>query len=159
MMHISYYRIVWYSQVLTHVYLQDLPVDAISYLTGECNYGGRVTDGHDRRVIIGILNNYYNKEIVLDDDYKFSDSGKYFAPKNGEYDSYLEYIKTLPILAKPEVFNMHPNADITKDQKETNMLFESVLLTQGTVSVAFDWKSSHVVCTKVELQLFETSFS
>ena len=78
--------------------------------------------------------NYYNHQIVEDANYKFSESGKYFAPKDGEYDSYLEYIKKLPILAKPEVFNMHSNADITKDQKETNMLFDSILLTQGTVS-------------------------
>jgi len=111
---------------------KELPIDAIGYLTGECNYGGRVTDNHDRRVIIGILENFYNHEIVNDDGYKFSEGGKYFAPKDGEYDSYIEYIKTLPMLAKPEVFGMHSNADITKDQKETNMLFESILLTQGT---------------------------
>ena len=119
-----------------HMFLnqyEDLPLDAMSYLTGECNYGGRVTDSHDRRVIIGILSIFYNKEIVQDDGYKFSESGIYFAPKNGEYESYLDYIKSLPMLAKPEVFNMHPNADITKDQKETNLLFDSILLTQGTV--------------------------
>ena len=92
-----------------------------------------MTDSHDRRVIIGILEKFYNLDIVNDDKYVFSESGKYFAPKDGEYDSYLEYIKTLPILAKPEVFNMHSNADITKDQKETNMLFDSILLTEGTV--------------------------
>ena len=116
---------------------QELPIDAIGYLTGECNYGGRVTDGHDRRVIIGILEKFYNHDIVNDDAYVFSESGKYHAPKDGEYDSYLEYIKTLPILAKPEVFNMHSNADITKDQKETNMLFDSILLTEGTVCLHF----------------------
>ena len=93
-----------------------------------------MTDSHDRRVIIGILEKFYNQEIVNDADYKFSESGKYYAPKDGDYDSYLEYIKSLPILTKPEVFNMHSNADITKDQKETNQLFDSILLTEGTVS-------------------------
>jgi dynein heavy chain len=37
-----------------------VPFDTLKYLTAECNYGGRVTDGKDRRLIITLLEDYYN---------------------------------------------------------------------------------------------------
>ena len=43
--------------------------------------------------------------------------------------SYIEYIQSLPITTHPEVFGLHENADIAKDNRETNQLFHGVLLT------------------------------
>lgn len=70
-----------------------VPYDAITYLTGECNYGGRVTDDWDRRCLLTILADFYNNKIVEDPKYKFSPSGVYFAPPKGEYEEYVEFIK------------------------------------------------------------------
>jgi dynein heavy chain len=43
----------------------------LKYLTGECNYGGRVTDERDRRVLKSLLSDFYNKEILEDSFYAF----------------------------------------------------------------------------------------
>ncbi|CAI9716307.1 dynein heavy chain 3, axonemal-like isoform X2 [Octopus vulgaris] len=115
-------------QMLINDY-EDPPLEALVYLTGECNYGGRVTDNSDRRLIMSLLKKFYCHDIIVNDDYKFSESGLYYAPPCGSLDCYLEYIRGLPYIPHPEVFGLHENADISKDQQETQQLFEGVLKT------------------------------
>jgi dynein heavy chain len=107
----------------------ELPLEALTYCVGQCNYGGRVTDDWDRRCLMGLLSIFFNENLIKSDDYKFSTSGNYFAPPKGDLESYREFILAMPAIAQPEVFGMHANADISKDQKETNALFNSILLT------------------------------
>lgn len=51
---------------------QEIPFAALKYLTAECNYGGRVTDDKDRRLIITLLNDYYCQETVESSEYSFA---------------------------------------------------------------------------------------
>lgn len=111
---------------------EETQFEALKYLTGHCNYGGRVTDDWDRRCLNTILEDFYC-EAGLGDGYSFSPSGDYTAP-NGDYtqDEVKEYVKTFPKITKPEVFGMHANADISKDKKETDSLLTNILLTQSS---------------------------
>nr|XP_019607160.1 PREDICTED: dynein heavy chain 3, axonemal [Rhinolophus sinicus] len=107
---------------------KEVPFDALTYLTGECNYGGRVTDDKDRRLLLSLLSTFYCKEIEQD-HYYVAPGDTYYIPPHGSYQSYIDYLRNLPITAHPEVFGLHENADITKDNQETNQLFQGVLLT------------------------------
>uniref|UniRef100_A0A8D9AUP0 Dynein heavy chain 7, axonemal n=2 Tax=Cacopsylla melanoneura TaxID=428564 RepID=A0A8D9AUP0_9HEMI len=108
----------------------DVQYEALRYLIGECNYGGRVTDDWDRRTLTTILFKFYCPPALEDKDYRFDPSGYYYTPNKPDYDGYLDYIKGLPLVASPIIFGMNENADILKDQAETSLVLSNVLLTQ-----------------------------
>ncbi|XP_044001453.1 dynein axonemal heavy chain 7-like [Aphidius gifuensis] len=114
----------------------DIQFEALKYLTGECNYGGRVTDSWDRRTLNTILAKYFCQQVVDDEKYLFDDmSDIYYCPGANEYEAYMDYTKKLPLITSPSVFGMNDNADIIKDQQETDLLFSSLLLTEDRLDL------------------------
>lgn len=63
--------------------MQDIQYEALKYLTGECNYGGRVTDEWDRRTLNTILAKFYCPDLVEEDTYYFSPFGMFKTFKLG----------------------------------------------------------------------------
>jgi dynein heavy chain len=106
-----------------------IPWGALLYVTGQINYGGRVTDDWDRRCLMTILGTFYTDKI-LSDDYKFSESGVYRAPEEGPLSAIKEYMEELPLTDPPEIFGMNENANITYQKQETENILETVLSIQ-----------------------------
>lgn len=110
---------------------EKIPYTAICYLTGECNYGGRVTDAWDRRLIVSILSDFVNYDVVNDMSYRFADDKVFVLPRNVEHREVVKYIgDALPNAPSPEVYGLHPNAGITRDLNMSTLLLETMTATQ-----------------------------
>ena len=102
-----------------------IPFKVLNFICAEINYGGRVTDDKDKRLIATILK-YYMRAEVIKDGHKFSESGIYISPEAGVQADYLNYIDSLPLNPAPEVFGMHENAEIITNQNQALNLLNNV---------------------------------
>lgn len=76
---------------------EEIPFEAVTYLTGECNYGGRVTDDWDRRTLNTILNIFCCSQVVENPRYMFCDvSPEYGLPYRSEYREFIKQIEVSP---------------------------------------------------------------
>lgn len=110
----------------------EIPYKVLNFMTSYINYGGRVTDDKDLRLIDIILRDYFCPDIITV-GYKFSASGNYRtidANADSPHQDYVDYISQLPYNAGPEVFGMHANATISSDQAETYETFDILVSLQ-----------------------------
>ena len=111
-----------------------IPFKVITTLTSEVNYGGRVTDTWDRRLIANMVLDFCNEE-ALEEGYKFSPQGVYKTVNGVTKEDYLNYIANeLPVNASPDIFGLHQNADITCAQNETYAMLNTILSLQPRAS-------------------------
>ncbi|XP_069810981.1 dynein axonemal heavy chain 8 isoform X3 [Dendropsophus ebraccatus] len=83
---------------------------AVRYMIGEVQYGGRVTDQYDKCLLDCFAKVWVNEKIF---DPNFCFYPGYKIPQCKTVDQYLNYIQSLPVIDSPQVFGLHPNADIT----------------------------------------------
>ncbi|XP_063709228.1 dynein axonemal heavy chain 12-like [Culicoides brevitarsis] len=127
---------------------EEIPYQAISYLTGECNYGGRVTDFWDRRLISTILDDYVNSEVVENVNYRFCESLEFGMPQRTEHRKVVEFIEeNVPLMPNPDVYGLHPNAGIQRDLNTSNLLIDSMFLVQGKASGGSDTDTDKALMT------------
>lgn len=121
---------------------EEIPWQALRYVIGVINYGGRVTDFLDLRCLETILKKFFTNQI-LDENYYFTSDQKYYAPKKGStLGDVQQYITELPPYEEPEVFGLHPNANITFQKQESSLIMENVIQIQPRTSSGSGGKSN-----------------
>jgi dynein heavy chain len=115
---------------------QDIPWEALKYLIAEANYGGRVTDDWDRRVLRSYINHLFTDDAINVSQFQLSSLQNYYIPECTGIQSYRDYIQSLPNADKPEIFGQHPNADIASQIRESNGILDTLFSLQPQVSNA-----------------------
>jgi len=121
-----------------HLYNGSISWPTLQYMVSEAQYGGKITDTLDRRLFRTYTNVWLNSTTCTE-GFAFNPKAPIFKtadnfvynPQNLEsIPLYHTYIKSFPEIDSPEIFGLHPNADLTFRVKEVTALFNTLGETQ-----------------------------
>nr|XP_013189103.1 unnamed protein product [Amyelois transitella] len=99
----------------------------VCYMLGEVQYGGRVTDDFDKRLLTTFTNVWFC-DVLLRPGFEFYKG--YKVPTTRNLQGYVDYINQLPLTDTPEVFGLHGNADITYQINSAKDILDTILSVQ-----------------------------
>ncbi|KAH8871924.1 Dynein heavy chain 10, axonemal [Schistosoma japonicum] len=105
-----------------------IPWDSLKYLIGEVMYGGRAIDEYDRRILRTYMDEYFG-DFIFDTFQPFH----FYSCEHFQY-SIPSYIESLPLTNTPEVYGLHPNAEIGYYTNATKEIWSHLLELQPQTS-------------------------
>ncbi|VEL25027.1 unnamed protein product [Protopolystoma xenopodis] len=81
----------------------------VCYMISEIQYGGRITDDLDLRLMATFARTFFQERIF---QLEFELAPGYLIPRMATVGQYMQFIQSLPSRDSPEAFRLHPNADI-----------------------------------------------
>jgi dynein heavy chain len=121
-----------------HIYAGQLSWSTVQYMVAEVQYGGKVTDNMDRRLFAAYASGWYGNK-TLDGTFAFNPSRaitripgdfKYTVPDYIDLEQYRRFVSGFPETDNPEIYGLHPNADLTYRVKEASALLATLSDTQ-----------------------------
>lgn len=96
-----------------------------------------MTDDNDRRTLITYLDEYMG-DFLFDKNTQFmfakTPEFQYALPEENNQEGFLNYIGKLPVINSPDVFGLHPNAEITYFTNSAKKLWDNILAMQSSDS-------------------------
>jgi dynein heavy chain len=124
-------------------------------------YGGKITDNMDRRCF-ATYTAHWISAAVLEPTYSYTPAHpvskipadfKYGVPDFPDLEAYRRYISSFPEIDSPEIFGLHPNADLTFRVKEVNALVATMSETQPKSTGGGSGKSMDEVVKEKAIEL------
>ncbi|KAA0176015.1 hypothetical protein FNF27_02407 [Cafeteria roenbergensis] len=121
-----------------HLYAGTISWPTLQYMVAEAQYGGKITDDEDRR-LFGAYTKLWVSRAAVEDGFTFNPAAPinaiprdfvYSVLDSTEIDAYRKYTANLPDVDSPELFGLHPNADLTFRAKEASELLATLGETQ-----------------------------
>ncbi|KAM4579488.1 dynein axonemal heavy chain 8-like, partial [Fundulus diaphanus] len=103
---------------------QDVSWVTVRYMLAEVQYGGRVTDDYDKRLLKCFARVWFSKKML---DPSFGFYTGYKIPVCETVEEYMNYIQSLPTADSPEALGLHSNADITYQANTSAEVLDTII--------------------------------
>lgn len=114
-------------------------------MLGEVQYGGRVTDDFDKRLLKCLTRTYFNR-IMFQESFEFYRGYKIVVEKSPE--DYIEYFDKMDETDSPNVYGLHTNADITFQTNKMKEILDIIVSVQPKESTGGVGETREATVTK-----------
>ncbi|XP_047349430.1 dynein axonemal heavy chain 8 isoform X8 [Vespa velutina] len=117
----------------------------VRYMIGEVQYGGRVTDDYDKRLLNTFAKVWF-LDALFNEDFEFY---KGYPVLN--YNNIAEYLKVIDSMVSidpPQVYGLHSNADITYQSNTTQAVLDTIISIQPKEAGVGSGESREMVVTR-----------
>lgn len=102
--------------------LETIPLEGISSLIVDCNYGGRITDENDRYLINVLLKEIYNQTVLEQEEFTFIEFGEISMPAIPTNLNNLDIVSKLPHRTNPELVGLGSGSLYNKNCDEATQV-------------------------------------
>ncbi|KAH9591062.1 Dynein heavy chain 5, axonemal [Schistosoma haematobium] len=99
----------------------------VTYMLGEIQYGGRVIDDFDNRLLNTYCKLWFN-ENLFNSEFEFAPG--YKIPHVQKLSEFINAINEIPLYDSPQAFGLHENVNITYQSKKAKVILDCILNVQ-----------------------------